>query len=135
MSTVVLAILSPWLALLPQKAGAVVPVKILPSKAAWPHLDPWLWKWLRASRTPVLDTLDPVVEFMIGAVLNQQPIEFKYWGGSEPGQLRRVTPSLVFQIEGRGPMYLAGYCHARQQQRIFQVEKMEFEQFKHWIIE
>ena len=90
-----------------------------------PGVDPVLWAWMKARRTPVFESSDPVVQFLIWSVLNQQPVEFKYWGGSEPGRLRSVMPALVFHVENSVKLYLAGYCHVRQQERVFRVDSME----------
>ena len=42
-----------------------------------------------------------------------------------PGQERNVSPGVVFQLGGHGPLYVAGYCHLRRAQRVFRVDRVE----------
>jgi predicted DNA-binding transcriptional regulator YafY len=54
-------------------------------------------------------------------------VNFIYWGGNERGLVRNVTPVAIFRLRDDGPHYLAGHCHLRNAERIFNVEKMELQ--------
>ena len=62
-------------------------------------LDPWLREWLRQPRIPVLESAEPVVVRLIDAALRGEEVEFAYFGGSEPGRPRRISPGMVFHLE------------------------------------
>lgn len=76
-------------------------------------------EWLAFPRVPVLKTEDPVVAWMIGAMLKRQKIEFVYYGGSNAGARRVVSPGSIFTLDEWSPIYVAGYCHLRQEERVF----------------
>jgi len=119
---------SPWLAGLFGLPGTVANARACAPFSSWklPIIDPTLLAWLKAVRSPVFESDDPVLKNLIAAVLRQEPVEFCYWGGSEPGSERRVTPGLVFRVQDFPGHYLAGYCHLRQAERVFSVERMDF---------
>lgn len=77
------------------------------------------------NRIPLNESTEPFVALLLEAVRNHQPVEFKYWGGREPGRLRCITPTLVFRYDDQGPIYVSGHCHLREQERTFLLEKME----------
>lgn len=83
-----------------------------------------LEKWLRSPRIPVLDADNYKVAVLVLATLQRQQVEFIYFGGSTPGLKRIVSPGLVFRLEEYEPIYMAGYCHTRQEERTFRVDRL-----------
>ena len=57
--------------------------------------------------------------------MRNEMLSLRYWGGSTPGQRRHISPGVVFQLGGRGPLYVAGYCHLRRAERVFRVDCVE----------
>ncbi len=86
---------------------------------------PWLGDWRRGPWVPVQQSVHPTAQRLILAALRHEMLSLRYWGGSTPGRERSVSPALVFQLGGRGPLYLAGYCHLRRAERVFRVERAE----------
>ena len=90
-----------------------------------PRLGPWLGDWRLCTRVPVFESVHPTAQRLILAALRHELLTIRYWGGSTPGVVRSVSSGLVFQAGGYGPMYLSGYCHLRQQERVFRVDRVE----------
>ena len=83
-----------------------------------------LLDWLVAHRIPVLQSGDPVVAWMIKAMLRREKIEFIYYGGCSPGARRVISPGLVFTLNEWSHTYVAGYCHLRQEERVFRRDRV-----------
>lgn len=49
----------------------------------------------------------------------------RYWGGTTPGETRRISPGLVFRLEEGGPLYVSAYCHERGATRTFHLGRLE----------
>jgi predicted DNA-binding transcriptional regulator YafY len=62
----------------------------------------------------------PIVET---ALANKQDVVLTYWGaGREQETVRRVTP---YYLETRaGVLYLVAYCHLREAERVFRVDRI-----------
>jgi len=86
---------------------------------------PWLGDWRRAPWVPVQESVHPTAQRLILAVLRSEMLPIRYWGGSTPGRQRDVSLGLVFQLGGRGPLYVSGYCHLRRAERVFRVDRIE----------
>jgi predicted DNA-binding transcriptional regulator YafY len=86
--------------------------------------DEALAEWLALPRIPVLASEDPVVVSMINAMLARRNVEFVYYGGSSPGSRRLVSPGLVFALDEWSSIYVAGYCHTRQEERVFRCDRI-----------
>ena len=102
----------------------------------------WLQEWLRLPRLPVVSAdlpliADPQERDLVALILQRirsgSPFDFRYFGGSEPGKLRRVLPVLVFttalgdQPCGAGdpnPLYLLAWCQYRNAPRTFRLDLM-----------
>jgi predicted DNA-binding transcriptional regulator YafY len=56
------------------------------------------------------------------ALLTGEPVKFIYVAGSEPGAIRSVKVSLVFQHEPEGRVYVSGYCPERAANRVFALD-------------
>ena len=89
------------------------------------RLGPWLADWRLCTRVPVFESVHPTAQRLILATLRHELLTFRYWGGRTPGTIRSVSSGLVFQAGGYGPMYMSGYCHLRQQERVFRVDRVE----------
>jgi hypothetical protein len=83
-----------------------------------------LIQWLLMPRIPVLASADPVVRCFIAAALARRKVEFIYFGGSTPGTRRLVSPGLVFRVAAIGPVYVSGFCHLRQEERVFRLDRV-----------
>ena len=58
------------------------------------------------------------------ALTTQQDVELRYWSVSSGGPtIRRVTPQRI--TEQAGVAYLHAYCHLRQTDRIFRIDRIE----------
>jgi len=86
---------------------------------------PWLADWRRFQWVPLFESVHPTAQRLIVAVRQQELLTLRYWGGSTPGAPRCVSPRLVFQAGGCGPLYVSGYCHLRRAERVFRVERVE----------
>jgi predicted DNA-binding transcriptional regulator YafY len=86
--------------------------------------DEQLFAWLIQPRFPVLASGCPVATQFIEAMLTGQPVRFIYTGGSDPGAMRTVSVSLVFQHEQEGPIYVAGFCHERAANRVYALDQI-----------
>jgi len=91
----------------------------------WEFPDEELFQWLKRPRIPVLESPDPVAQFFVGAMFDRGRVEFNYDGGSEPGMRRVVSPGLIFELEEGGPVYFQGYCHTRNEERIFRMDRVQ----------
>lgn len=88
------------------------------------ELPPELAEWLALPRIPVMASEDPVVAWMTNAMLTRRKVEFVYYGGSTPSARRVVSPGLVFVLDEWSPIYVAGYCHLRQEERVFRRDRI-----------
>lgn len=87
--------------------------------------DELLARWKRSPRIPVLETDDPTLARLIEAAETGRDLAFRYFGGTDPGALRQVSPGLVFRIVDFPEFYLSGFCHTRQAERVFRVDRIE----------
>lgn len=103
--------------------------KITPPKAIgfratlFPRL--WLADWQQVRRVRVNESVHPIAQRLILATRRHEMLNIRYWSGSTPGQIRTITPTMVFQVSGYGPLYVAGYCHLRRQERVFRIDRLE----------
>jgi hypothetical protein len=115
------------------------------------HDPDWLREWREIPKLEIFakdlpDHDDPhqralgdVILRHIGAGL---PFTFRYLGGSEPGAVRTVLPTLLFSPDfcpyrmcyedptelpdpSEVPIYLLGWCQTRQAARTFRLDRME----------
>jgi len=82
-------------------------------------------EWEDLQRYPVTTSDDPVVRTLLKAILDQEILEITYYGGSRPGDTRKIVPQRVYAVEGGEGLYLDAYCHTRQEVRCFRVDRME----------
>lgn len=106
-------------------------------------LDPeWLTEWMRLPRLPLLSDDLPEIPYpserelatqILQRIRSGNPIDFKYFGGSEPGKARQVLPVLLFTTAvddmpcGDGdpnPIYLLAWCQSRNAPRTFRLDRM-----------
>jgi predicted DNA-binding transcriptional regulator YafY len=95
---------------------------------------PWLADWRLAPWVPVHESVHPTAQRLILATLRHEMLPVRYWSGSTPDQARAVSPGLVFQLGGRGPLYVSGYCHLRRAERVFRVDCLEISAPEDWRI-
>ena len=127
----------------------------LPRPVTAPDPDPcpeWLREWRETPKQEVFaDDLPgrihpnqlPLAETILRHVAMGQPLSFRYTGGSEPGTIRTVLPTLLFRLYSfshhphridhpvaflhadKSPHYLLGWCQSRQAARTFRLDRME----------
>jgi len=88
----------------------------------WVRGPEWLEKWKAVARRPVREHGEGKIARLIAAQEIGRAVSFRYLGGADPGETRRVSPGLVFQCEEFPGTYLSGFCHTRQAERVFRVE-------------
>lgn len=91
----------------------------------WNRGPEWLEKWKQAPRVPIRESDDALTRKLLAVMENGKEIRFQYWGGTHPGETRRVSPGLLFECEGFPNAYLSGFCHQRQAERVFQIELIQ----------
>lgn len=111
----------------------------------------WLLKWREIPKMEVFahdlpNHEDPhqreLGEVILRHIGEGAPFTFRYTGGSEPGAVRTVLPTLMFAPDfcpyrmcyedptelpdpGEAPIYLLGWCQTRQAARTFRLHRME----------
>ncbi len=101
---------------IPTAAGAVADADREAALAAWlakPRLPEW-----RAAGDATADAILTSLERGRGMLV-------RYWGGTTPGETRRISPGLVFRLEEGGPLYVSAYCHERGATRTFRLGRLE----------
>jgi hypothetical protein len=78
--------------------------------------------WIARPRNPVLACNDDLANMFIQSMLTGEPVSFIYIGGTQPGAMRSVKVSLVFQHEPAGRVYVSGYCPERGANRVFSLD-------------
>ena len=112
----------------------------------------WLREWREIPKLEVfakdlLEHENPHERAIATVILDQiqsgKPFTFRYYGGSEPGSVRAVLPTLLFFPDfcpfrmgyedptelpdpSEIPMYLLGWCQTRQAARTFRLDRMEW---------
>ncbi len=105
-----------------------------------PWDDPdWLAVWSTAPRHPVTGYEFPPQQatrgvelgarerVLLHAIRHGATLSISYLGGSHPGQVRRISPSGLFTVEGFPALYLSAFCHTRQQPRTFRCDLLEIQ--------
>jgi len=90
-----------------------------------PRTGPWLGDWRLCHWVPLRESVHPTAQRLIVAAQRHEMLSLRYWGGSTPGATRNVSPGLVFQAGGCGPLFFSGYCHLRREERVFRVARVE----------
>jgi predicted DNA-binding transcriptional regulator YafY len=90
-----------------------------------PPIEDDLEFWHSLPRVPVRESENGLVQALIAAVKAREKFEFAYMGGSSPGEIRRISPGLVFMLEDYPHVYVMGYCYRRRQERVFRVDRMQ----------
>ena len=132
---------------LPAIAGTPAPELSQSGRVSRPTDDPSLTpldSWLRLPIQPVWERPDLHITdhdgdfylplHLINAARNGEPLTLRYHAGSTPGEIRTISPALVFLKLHPGvdpdpatqPNYLLAWCHTRRQLRIFRVDRLSF---------
>lgn len=117
-----------------------------------PSLSPeWLQEWREIPKLEIFAKdlpyhEDPhqrdLGEVILRHIGEGSPFTFRYTGGSEPGAVRTVLPTLLFSPDfcpyrmcyedptelpapSETPIYLLGWCQSRQAARYFRLDRME----------
>lgn len=83
-----------------------------------------LERWRNATRTPVRATADPVGARLLAAGERGVAVRIIYWGGTQPGATRTISPGWLFRADGFPGLYVAGYCHRRRAERVFALDRI-----------
>ena len=84
----------------------------------------WLLEWRKLPRFPVTGSDDPLTATLLAAATHGRALPLYYYGGSQPGRLRRFSPELVFRHEDARHTYVSGFCHLRAAPRILRVDRI-----------
>lgn len=95
-----------------------------PAEVELPAVDPALLKWQAGARYPVVNSDDPTERQLIRALRLGEPVDFVYYGGSEPGERRQVHPVMLFRVAEYPGTYLTGFCERRKAVRTFRVDRI-----------
>ena len=141
----------------PVQPGCEPPARTLLHPA--PVLDPdWLREWREIPKLEIFakdlpDHDDPHQRALGDVILRHigegRPFTFRYTGGSEPGAVRTVLPTLLFSPDfcpyrmyyddptelpdpSAPPIYLLGWCQTRQAARTFRLDRMEMVKTSPW---
>lgn len=90
-----------------------------------PPIDDDLKYWQSLPRLPLYVSEDPFVQALIETMRARERFTFIYLGGSTPGGIRQISPGLVFMLDEFPHVYVMGYCHLRQEERVFRLDRME----------
>lgn len=111
----------------------------------------WLQEWREIPKLEIFtkdlpDHEDPhqrdLGEVILRHIGEGNSFTFRYMGGTEPGAVRTVLPTLLFSTDfcphrmcyedptalpapNETPIYLLGWCHTRQAARYFRLDRME----------
>ncbi len=83
----------------------------------------WDW-WRTLPRTPLAWSKDPMTDSLCQAAAWRREVTILYGGGTQPGSSRRIAPLGVFEVEGYRGVYLHAFCHLRQAERTFRIERI-----------
>jgi len=96
---------------------APAPLKSSPDNAAWD------W-WRNLKRIPLTASDDQLTALFIRAAAARRSLWVVYHGGSRSGESRKVSPLGVFGVEGYEGIYVAAFCHERNAERTFRVDRI-----------
>lgn len=121
------------------------PGPVLPAPPVEPDA-PWFAEWLHRPRRPVLAADLPQIRDLrqrrlateiLQRMRSGAAIEFRYYGGTEPGETREVLPVLLFVPEKHSHdsaarpkpaleprIYLLAWCQTRSAPRSFRLDRM-----------
>ncbi len=86
----------------------------------------WLAAWQATECEPVFVADDSHVWRKLAAAWQRGKVEFRYWGGSEPGAGRRVTPEAVLTVAGSPTIYAEAFCHGRGERGDLRLDRVEW---------
>jgi predicted DNA-binding transcriptional regulator YafY len=83
-----------------------------------------LRQWEVAQKTPIEQTNNPTIQYLLDAAATKKSVNIAYHGGQYAGLRRTVTPTGVFHVEGYTTPYLKAFCHSRNEQRNFRIDRI-----------
>ena len=88
-------------------------------------MDDDLDDWKNLEKHSVSFPDNPVAQVLGEAAKKSSPITIRYYGGSQPGSSRSITPLDLFNV-GRGDAeYVSAFCHRCQENRTFRIDLIE----------
>jgi hypothetical protein len=108
------------------------------------YKDDLLQTWKEREKIPITQWCKPrrrddfikrkmavLIRKILKTIEEQRFLRFEYFGGSEPGMVREITPESLFRLlEKEDIFYLSGYCHLRKDVRVFRLDKMRKAQIR-----
>ena len=74
-----------------------------------------------------LGSKNPVTRILDAAAETSTPIRIYYFGGSEPGSSRLITPIDLLRAGGQEAEYVRAFCHLRQANRTFRIDLIDID--------
>ena len=86
-----------------------------------------LEEWRSRVQRSVSVSKSPVSRVLDTAAKTSTPVKIRYFGGSEPGASRYITPIDLLGRGSREPRYVRAFCHLRQTNRTFRIDLIEID--------
>lgn len=102
--------------------------------ASWNSILTWpgdlgspLLYWTLARRFPIHRSIDRELQRLVQATRTLEPVTFRYFGGSDPGQDRSIHPTVVFEVAGFPGIFVSGWCRRTRWIRTFRFDRMRLQ--------
>jgi predicted DNA-binding transcriptional regulator YafY len=86
-----------------------------------------LRRWQRARRRALTRSSHPLTRQLLTSISARSTLVLHYYGGSQPGARRTLSPRRLHTVEGFTGSYLVAWCHHRRSERTFRIEKLSLE--------
>ncbi len=94
----------------------------------WPgELGSPLLYWTLSRRYPIHGSIDRELQQLVQATRTLEPVTFRYFGGSVPGQARSIHPTVVFEVAGFPGIFVSGWCRRDRWIRTFRFDRMRLQ--------
>jgi len=80
--------------------------------------------WQEASRFTIGDLDDPLFRQVKAAAEAGDWLDIAYFGGSTPGDKRRIRPLQFYGVEGYSDVYVRAFCDTRGEERSFRLDRI-----------
>ncbi len=103
--------------------GFLPAVKDIPTLREPPDDAAWDW-WKNLPRTPLARSDDPMTDSLCHSSAYRLDVTILYNGGTTPEYPRVISPLGVFTVEGYKGTYVHAFCHEREAERTFRIERI-----------
>jgi len=80
--------------------------------------------WRESEHIPVYHVDMPYFKQIKAALESGRWLDIKYFGGSTPGQRRKIKPLELFRVENYPDIYLRAFCAHRNEERTFRMDRL-----------